>query len=68
MSSSRMWVLRHNKYLQVTSIAVIRAMLERSHKGFAGQLQSTQCWALVMDDDLKPIFAGNNGSQQSPLL
>lgn len=67
-SSSRAWMWRLHKYLQVMGAVVTRAMVERSHKGFAGHLQNIQCWVLVMDDDLKPVFAGNNGSKPSPVL
>lgn len=50
-----MWVWRLRKDLQVMGTVVTHAMVERSHKGFAGHLWNIQCWVLVMDDDLKPF-------------
>lgn len=53
-----MWLGRLHKDLQVMGTVVTHAMVERSHKGFAGHLWNLQCWVLVMEDDLKPICAG----------
>lgn len=55
-----LWLVWSNR--QVMSVVATCAIAERSCKGFAGQVQSIHCWVLVMADDLKPTFAGNNSS------